>query len=150
MVDRYSFNSAGEESVSDDGGYVAYGDYAELENHLEAETARANREHVRGFNMAMECVEELEKQRDGLVAELNAVEKIHTDAVFINDDDYDKCPDSVKKVISSLAVISLPASKVAIAEIGARAVEGFADCAYTLEEHDHAISYANKLRGGGV
>lgn len=36
MVDRYSFNSAGEDSVSPDGHYVAYEDYAELERQRDA------------------------------------------------------------------------------------------------------------------
>lgn len=138
MVQRYiadceGSDADGYESVQRcaDGDFVTYKDYAELERRIA----------------------ELEKQRDGLVAELNAVENIHADAVFITDDDYDKCPDGVKKVISSLAVMSLPASKVAIAEIGAKAVEKLISDRKRewLESYiDDARQFANKLRGGGV
>ncbi|WJM80544.1 hypothetical protein [Pectobacterium brasiliense] len=107
---------------------------------------------------AVHSMKETEKQRDGLVAELNAVEKIHTDAAFITDDDYDKCPGSAKKVISSLAVMSLPASKVAIAEIGANAVELAIERLlekFSLTGRIGVLvmvleSFAKELRGGGA
>lgn len=97
---------------------------------------------------------ELERQRDALVAELSVVEKIHTNAVFITDDDYDSCPESVRKVIGALAVMSIPTGEAALREIGAKAVE---DCAKWWQADDgfSRISemlrdYAQQLREGKV
>ncbi len=35
------------------------------------------------------------------------------------------------------------------AEVRAQGVEMFAECAYTLEHHDHAVAFAAELRKGG-
>lgn len=37
----------------------------------------------------------------------------------------------------------------ALAEVRAQGVEMFAECAYTLEHHDHAVAFAAELRKGG-
>ncbi|ELO4886470.1 hNH endonuclease [Escherichia coli] len=36
-----------------------------------------------------------------------------------------------------------------LAEVRAQGVEMFAECAYTLEHHDHAVAFAAELRKGG-
>ncbi|EFM5247655.1 hypothetical protein G9151_004123 [Escherichia coli] len=42
-----------------------------------------------------------------------------------------------------------PATDAFLAEIRAQGVEMFAECAYTLEHHDHAVAFAAELRKGG-
>lgn len=88
----------------------------------------------------------MEAKCAALAAELNAVEAIHDDAVFITDDHYEQCPPEVQKIIRSLAVMQIPAYKSYLAEVRAQGVEMFAECAYTLEHHDHAVAFAAQLR----
>ncbi|CAM8111396.1 HNH endonuclease [Escherichia coli] len=42
-----------------------------------------------------------------------------------------------------------PATDAFLAEVRAQGVEMFAECAYTLEHHDHAVAFADELRKGG-
>ncbi|EFA6311003.1 ead/Ea22-like family protein [Escherichia coli] len=42
-----------------------------------------------------------------------------------------------------------PATDAFLAEVRAQGVEMFAECAYTLEHHDHAAAFAAELRKGG-
>lgn len=65
----------------------------------------------------------LEARCAALAAELNAVEAIHDDAVFITDDHYEQCPPEVQKIIRSLAVMQIPAYKSFLAEVRASAVD---------------------------
>lgn len=107
MVDRYSFNSAGEDSVSPDGHYVAYEDYAELERLLSAEQNKL---------IDSEChVADLERQRDALVAE-NAALKVSEKELD------EECRDSCcGNWVSELT--ETPATDAELREIGAKAVE---------------------------
>ncbi|MFA8278982.1 hypothetical protein ACEOA8_17630 [Escherichia coli] len=41
-----------------------------------------------------------------------------------------------------------PATDDFLAEVRAQGVEMFAECAYTLEHHDHAVAFAAELRTG--
>ncbi|EOC1243324.1 hypothetical protein AAAW58_004251, partial [Cronobacter sakazakii] len=56
------------------------------------------------------ALREKTNQCDELANELNAVEAIHNDAVFITDEHYDQCPPEVQKIIRKLAVMVLPAT----------------------------------------
>lgn len=176
MVDRYTFNSAGEESVSDDGGYVTYEDYvymqttAHEQNELYIKASMestkttlllgslhnriAELEFLRDtackvmqeFADELGCkpdnevilqaiddlknkVAELEKRRDGLVAENAALKEamrkldswggieFYSSAwEFNNNDGYEA---------AALLDVETPATDAAIAEIGARAVDDF-------------------------
>ena len=42
-----------------------------------------------------------------------------------------------------------PATDAFLAGVRAQGVEMFAECAYTLEHHDHAVAFAAELRKGG-
>ena len=42
-----------------------------------------------------------------------------------------------------------PATDAFLAEVRAQGVDMFAECAYTLEHHDHAVAFAAELRKGG-
>lgn len=70
-----------------------------------------------------------------LAAELSAVDKIHNEAVFINDDHYEQCPPEVKKIIRSLAVLQIPACDAFLTEVRASGV-------------DAAIEHLNKKFAG--
>ncbi len=45
--------------------------------------------------------------------------------------------------------VETPATDAFLAEVRAQGVEMFAECAYTLEHHDHAVAFAAQLRKGG-
>ncbi|WP_063116994.1 hypothetical protein [Escherichia coli] len=47
------------------------------------------------------------------------------------------------------AAMETPATDAFLAEIRAQGVEMLAECAYTLEHHDHAVAFAAELRKGG-
>ena len=67
----------------------------------------------------------LEAKCAALAAELNVVEAIHNDAVFITDDHYEQCPPEVQKIIRSLAVMQIPAYDAFLAEVRAQVwIEG--------------------------
>lgn len=68
-------------------------------------------------------VAELEAKCAALAAELNVVEAIHNNAVFITDDHYEQCPLEVQKIIRSLAVMQIPAYKSFLAEVRAHGVD---------------------------
>ncbi|HAJ1934468.1 TPA: hypothetical protein RVE83_004393 [Escherichia coli] len=42
-----------------------------------------------------------------------------------------------------------PTTDAFLSEVRAQGVEMFAECAYTLEHHDHAVAFAAELRKGG-
>ncbi|SAF94482.1 hypothetical protein [Enterobacter hormaechei] len=65
----------------------------------------------------------LEAKCAALAAELNVVEAIHNDAVFITDDHYEQCPPEVQKIIRSLAVMQIPAYDAFLAEVRAQGVD---------------------------
>ena len=73
--------------------------------------------------MAWRAWQAMEAKCAALAAELNAVEAIHDDAVFITDDHYEQCPPEVQKIIRSLAVMQIPAYKAFLAEVRASAVD---------------------------
>lgn len=68
-------------------------------------------------------IDNLEMKLAQMAAELNAVEAIHTEAVFITDDHYEQCPPEVQKIIRSLAVMQIPAYQAFLAEVRAAAVD---------------------------
>ncbi|BCL02644.1 hypothetical protein [Escherichia coli] len=51
--------------------------------------------------------------------------------------------------IRGMTTIQTTATDAFLAEVRAQGVEMFAECAYTLEHHDHAVAFAAELRKGG-
>ncbi|MFH0474024.1 hypothetical protein ACGCE5_08480 [Kluyvera ascorbata] len=80
-------------------------------------------ESRREFTAANATIHNLEQGKAELVAELSAIDAIHNDAVFINDEHYDKCPPEVQKIIVALAVLKIPAYDAYLAEVRAQMVE---------------------------
>ncbi|MEB5673144.1 hypothetical protein MXE77_14710 [Escherichia coli] len=68
---------------------------------------------------------------------------VHDDAGHKNSDGTDCWPVYAKPEIKT------PATDAFLAEVRAQGVEMFAECAYTLEHHDHAVAFAAELRKGG-
>ncbi|EOT7863231.1 hypothetical protein DJ481_14500 [Enterobacter hormaechei] len=77
-------------------------------------------------------VAEGEAKCAALAAELNVVEAIHNDAVFITDDHYEQCPPEVQKIIRSLAVMQIPAYQAFLAEVRASELDSLAGVAETM------------------
>ncbi|HCO4767030.1 TPA: hypothetical protein N8W87_000100 [Escherichia coli] len=58
--------------------------------------------------------------------------------------------DGVLVILEAMkATGNMPATDAFLAEVRAQGVEMFAECAYTLEHHDHALAFAAELREGG-
>ncbi|EGI1212978.1 ead/Ea22-like family protein [Escherichia coli] len=58
--------------------------------------------------------------------------------------------DGVLVILEAMkATGNMPATDAFLAEVRAQGVEMFAECAYTLEHHDHAVAFAAELREGG-
>nr|WP_324256294.1 hypothetical protein [Escherichia coli] len=53
------------------------------------------------------------------------------------------------QTLHEMQCIETPATDAFLAEVRAQGVEMFAECAYTLEHHDHAVAFAAELREGG-
>ena len=58
--------------------------------------------------------------------------------------------DGVLVILEAMkATGNMPATDAFLAEVRAQGVEMFAECAYTLDHHDHAVAFAAELRKGG-
>ncbi|WP_320725766.1 hypothetical protein [Enterobacter ludwigii] len=115
-VKRYS---VGVDGIDPNGNLVKYEDYAALEQKL-IESERYGRQ-------TDITIDNLEMKLAQMAAELNAVEAIHTEAVFITDDHYEQCPPQVQKMIRALAVLQIPAYQAFLAEVRAQGVTMFSD-----------------------
>ncbi|CCS30232.1 hypothetical protein [Salmonella enterica] len=98
--------------------------------------------------MSKPTYEELEAQVKQLAAELSAVDAVHNEAVFITDDDYDKCPKRVQDIIRHLAVMQIPAYQSFVASLRAEGVEMFAEQQRSHigmpNKNDAASSYSSR------
>lgn len=54
-----------------------------------------------------------------------------------------------EEVLPEINDIETTATDAFLSEVRAQGVEMFAECAYTLEHHDHAVAFAAELRKGG-
>lgn len=110
-----------------------------------------------GYYMAAE-IEKLRAQRDALAAEnvalrSKAAELAHEASKIysaynatITEPDGDFMD---MQTLHEMQCIETPATDAFLAEVRAQGVEMFAECAYTLEHHDHALAFAAELREGG-
>ncbi|EMZ1710967.1 hypothetical protein ABC740_001486 [Escherichia coli] len=58
--------------------------------------------------------------------------------------------DDVLVILKAMkATGNMSATDAFLSEVRAQGVEMFAECAYTLEHHDHAVAFAAELRKGG-
>lgn len=53
-----------------------------------------------------------------------------------------------EEILPEINDIETTATDAFLAEVRAQGVEMFAECAYTLEHHDHAVAFAAELRTG--
>ena len=109
-----------------------------------------------GYYMAAE-IEKLRAQRDALAAEnvalrSKAAELAHEASKIysaynatITEPDGDFMD---MQTLHEMQCIETPATDAFLAEVRAQGVEMFAECAYTLEHHDHAVAFAAELRTG--
>ncbi|EHB8346688.1 hypothetical protein JVZ90_001211 [Escherichia coli] len=92
-----------------------------------------------GYYMAAE-IEKLRAQRDALAAENAALKE--SERAF----DAMCAEEHGDNWVSELT--ETPATDAFLAEVRAQGVEMFAECAYTLEHHEHAVAFAAELRIG--
>ncbi|HGH1268915.1 TPA: hypothetical protein ACJKJT_001078 [Escherichia coli] len=85
---------------------------------------------------------------NALAAENAGLKKFCEDAAF--DADYEsELLGERGGFVDGLSLVKTPATDAFLAEVRAQGVEMFAECAYTLEHHDHAVAFAAELRKGG-
>lgn len=102
---------------------------------------------VRSTNMAVQLANAESKCRE-LAAESAGLKKFCEDAAF--DADYEsELLGERGGFVDGLSLVKTPATDAFLAEVRAQGVEMFAECAYTLEHHDHAVAFAAELRKGG-
>ncbi|WP_338013396.1 hypothetical protein [Escherichia coli] len=114
--------------------------FGELESKLE--TA------LRECRSAGITIDNLEAKCTALAAESAGLKKFCEDAAF--DADYEsELLGERGGFVDGLSLVKTPATDAFLAEVRAQGVEMFAECAYTLEHHDHAVAFAAELRKGG-
>lgn len=114
--------------------------FGELESKLETALRECRSAGITIDNLEAKCV--------ALAAESAGMKKFCKDAAF--DADYEAELGMERGGFSdALNEIKTPATDAFLAEVRAQGVEMFAECAYTLEHHDHAVAFAAELRKGG-
>lgn len=128
-------------------GLVAAGH--EMASELKAECGAVDMRSV--AKLISDLATQLEVQlvrANALAAENAGMKKFCKDAAF--DADYEAELGMERGGFSdALNEIKTPATDAFLAEVRAQGVEMFAECAYTLEHHDHAVAFAAQLRKGG-
>jgi len=121
---------------------------------MQRDSEKAGDRHAAMFAYAVQvAVLELRKVRDdsaALAAE-NAGLKEWASERAICDDALEQLNYTKLKIDwrqRSFAAIETPASDAFLAEVRAQGVVMFAECAHTLEHHDHAVAFAAQLRKG--
>ncbi|ENA2905013.1 hypothetical protein ABF813_004102 [Escherichia coli] len=128
-------------------GLVAAGH--EMASELKAECGAVDMRSV--AKLISDLATQLEVQlvrANAMAAENAGLKKFCKDAAF--DADYEAELGMERGGFSdALNEIKTPATDAFLAEVRAQGVEMFAECAYTLEHHDHAVAFAAELRKGG-
>lgn len=121
----------------------------EMASELKAECGAVDMRSV--AKLISDLATQLEVQlvrANALAAENAKLKKFCKDAAF--DADYEAELGMERGGFSdALNEIKTPATDAFLAEVRAQGVEMFAECAYTLEHHDHAVAFAAELREGG-
>ncbi|MBS8898551.1 hypothetical protein KER18_10990 [Escherichia coli] len=121
----------------------------EMASELKAECGAVDMRSV--AKLISDLATQLEVQlvrANALAAENAGMKKFCKDAAF--DADYEAELGMERGGFSdALNEIKTPATDAFLAEVRAQGVEMFAECAYTLEHHDHAVAFAAELRKGG-
>lgn len=122
---------------------------AELEANL-AKLAEDHQKAIESIKQADAAVKLAHEKFSALVAE-NAGLKHAMDVTLEHVSVTDAGQAGVAAMIINDALhhSETPATDAFLAEVRAQGVEMFAECAYTLEHHDHAVAFAPELRKGG-
>ncbi|MED8752655.1 hypothetical protein RCM27_11435 [Escherichia marmotae] len=123
-------------------GLVAAGH--EMASELKAECGAVDMRSV--AKLISDLATQLEVQlvrANALAAENAGLNKFIKDDCWIWDDKSEEYFDAAD------CMPETPATDAFLAEVRAQGVEMFAECAYTLEHHDHAVAFAAELREGG-
>ena len=121
----------------------------EMASELKAECGAVDMRSV--AKLISDLATQLEVQlvrANALAAENAGLKKFCEDAAF--DADYEsELLGERGGFVDGLSLVKTPATDAFLAEVRAQGVEMFAECAYTLEHHDHAVAFAAELRKGG-
>ncbi|EGE1327878.1 hypothetical protein DMY29_14325 [Escherichia coli] len=121
--------------------------FAEAEAKISA-LAEDQQKAIESIKQADAAVKLAHEKFSALAAENAKLKKFCKDAAF--DADYEAELGMERGGFSdALNEIKTPATDAFLAEVRAQGVEMFAECAYTLEHHDHAVAFAAELRKGG-
>ncbi|EFH7303159.1 hypothetical protein FQH92_00515 [Escherichia coli] len=128
-------------------GLVAAGH--EMASELKAECGAVDMRSVAKLLSDLATQLEVQLARANAQAAENAgLKKFCEDAAF--DADYEsELLGERGGFVDGLSLVKTPSTDAFLAEVRAQGVEMFAECAYTLEHHDHAVAFAAQLRKGG-
>lgn len=134
-VKRYDISAFGGMCMDEctDGAYVNYEDYA----LLEAKCAALAAENAAFKDINAWCKTDSFKNMYREFKTAEAVGYCNIDCMH----------DAM--LVAIMHAPKAPATDAFLAEVRAQGVEMFAECAYTLEHHDHAVAFAAELRKGG-
>ncbi len=127
---------------------------SDLATQLEVQLVRANalaedqQKAIESIKQADAAVKLAHEKFSAMAAESAGLKKFCEDAAF--DADYEsELLGERGGFVDGLSLVKTPATDAFLAEVRAQGVEMFAECAYTLEHHDHAVAFAAELRKGG-
>ncbi|EPP0431187.1 ead/Ea22-like family protein, partial [Escherichia coli] len=157
-TDTYAVHTPGDERCGDIIKWPGFDDQKNAENNAEF-IAAFNPEVVQALLDEREAqskrIAELEANLVALAAE-NALARKAVQAFcdVVGDNTEVICEevgrDGVLVILEAMkATGNMPATDAFLSEVRAQGVEMFAECAYTLEHHDHAVAFAAELRKGG-
>ncbi|MEF5048203.1 hypothetical protein U9783_00520 [Escherichia coli] len=117
---------------------------SDLATQLEVQLARANALAAENAGLksgAIKAIEDIQCFYDSEAWHVSEDGESETAVVALDD-----AKGSVEHFVLN---VKTPATDAFLAEVRAQGVEMFAECAYTLEHHDHAVAFAAELRKGG-
>lgn len=112
---------------------------SESKREFRAADATIHNLELKLTDMAVQLANAESKCR-GLAAELSTVDKIHNEAVFITDENYEQSPPEVQKMIRSLAVLQIPAYDTFLAEVRTSCVESAINTVIAMMNHQHPVT----------
>ncbi|EJM9617434.1 ead/Ea22-like family protein [Escherichia coli] len=121
--------------------------FAEAEAKISA-LAEDHQKAIESIKQADAAVKLAHEKFSALAAENARLNKFIVQSCYVFNGEQDEISDAYICATDG-GMPQIPATDAFLAEVRAQGVEMFAECAYTLEHHDHAVAFAAELRKGG-
>ncbi|EHS3288656.1 ead/Ea22-like family protein [Escherichia coli] len=121
--------------------------FAEAEAKISA-LSEDHQKAIESIKQADAAVKLAHEKFSALAAENARLNKFIVQSCYVFNGEQDEISDAYICATDG-GMPQIPATDAFLAEVRAQGVEMFAECAYTLEHHDHAVAFAAELRKGG-